>query len=300
MFWLRTTKWDREIEALDAVEDAQDIVILLVNHVFPLEIVLALELAQLRTFTIPSISRILHATREYEAEGVKRLDDTRALIGEIFKSPRGSTEQQEMIAHLNAIHGLYKIKNDDYLYTLSTFIFDPILFIDRFGFRKLTEKERDAMFEMYRALGVEMGIENLPASRAAMWEWRVEYERRAQRYSPDNAAVAQGLLSAVRSLTPKPFQGQVERVTAALIDDPKVLAALGMDEAPRWLRRAVRQSMAVQKIALRRVNIFESKGIVDWPLFSGFPSYPNGYERLKLGPRRVIEILERRRAAHVA
>src|SRR5699024_11396973 len=51
---------------------------------------------------------------------------------------------------MNAIHGLYSISNDDYLYVLSTFIFDPALFVARFGFRGLTPKEQDAFFYMYR------------------------------------------------------------------------------------------------------------------------------------------------------
>jgi hypothetical protein len=38
----------------------------LANHVFPLEVLVALEIAQLRTFTIPTISAILHSTAQYE------------------------------------------------------------------------------------------------------------------------------------------------------------------------------------------------------------------------------------------
>src|SRR5690625_965283 len=165
MRWVRTGKWDREIAMRDPKEDAQEIVSILANWVFPLEILVAMEIAQLRTFSIPSISETLHATREYECRGVKRLDDTRAMMIEIFRYPHGSREQQEMIDHLNAIHGLYCISNDDYLYVLTTFMFDPGLFIERVGFRELMPYEWDAFFHLYKDLGERMGIEDIPSTR---------------------------------------------------------------------------------------------------------------------------------------
>lgn len=293
--WRRTARWDREIAALDAKEDAQEIVTILVSHVFPVELLLALELAQLRTFTIPSISKVLHATRQYEDDGVRRLDDTRAIIGEIYRYERGSVEQREMIEHLNAIHSLYTISNDDYLYTLSTFIFDPTLFLERFGFRSLTDKEQDAVFHMYRELGEQMGIESLPETRHDYWRWRVAYEARAQRYSPANEAVARGFLAAVRSLLPTYLQPFTEMLTTAVLDDEQATLALGLDLPPRAVVRAVRNGLWLQARAARFLNPFESRGIEEWAFFNTFPSYPDGYERLRLGPRRVMEILDRRR-----
>ncbi len=63
---LRTTRWDDAIARLDPERDAEAIARILGNHLFPLEVLVALEIAQLRTFTIPTISRTLHATGQYE------------------------------------------------------------------------------------------------------------------------------------------------------------------------------------------------------------------------------------------
>lgn len=296
MRWVRTGHWDREIAQRDPREDAQEIVSILANWVFPLEILVGMELAQLRTFSIPSISKLLHATREYECHGVKRLDDTRAIMIEIFRYPARSVEQKEMIEHLNAIHGLYHIENDDYLYVLSTFMFDPWLFIDRFGFRKLMPHEKEAFFYLYRDLGGRMGVNDIPETREAMWQWRLQYEAEEQRYAPSNEAVAKGFLSAVRETFPAPMGRSASELTLALLDDDAVLAALGLKAPSKAFKLAVQAAMARYARLSTYVNPFERSGVEGWPrIYEHYPTYPDGYERLELGPTRVLEILRRRR-----
>jgi hypothetical protein len=147
---LRTQHWDNEVAKLDAERDSEAIFKILANHVFPVEILTALEIAQLRTFTIPSISKILHATGQFERDGQKRLDDTRAILDEIVRPGLDTEQSHRMVEHLNDIHGMYEISNDDFLYTLSTFVFDPALFIEKWGHRPLTAHEQDALFFLYR------------------------------------------------------------------------------------------------------------------------------------------------------
>lgn len=298
--WLRTDRWSKEIAALDPKQDAQLIVGLMINHVFPLEFLVSLELAQFRTFTIPTISALLHATRQYEDDGIKRLDDTRAIMAELHANKVGGREHDEMLAHLNAIHGVYRISNDDYLYTLSTFMLDPVLFIDKHGHRKMTRKEKDAMFFFYRELGEAMKIQSLPDSLGEMLSWRRSYEARVQRYAPSNEAVARGMLAAVRALTPPALHPLLEPGTVALIGDEKVRVALGFAPASPALALTVRTTLRAQRRALRKLNLFEVNGIKDWPVFAHYPTYPNGYYRLNLGPARVLELLEKKRAKDAA
>ena len=47
---------------------------------------------------------------------------------------------------MNQIHGRFSIANEDYLYVLSTFVFEPIRWNARFGWRPMCEQERLAMF----------------------------------------------------------------------------------------------------------------------------------------------------------
>lgn len=296
MRWIRTKRWDQEIARRDPKQDAQEIVSILANWVFPLEILVAMELAQLRTFSIPSISQILHATREYECRGVKRLDDTRAIMIEIFRYAHGSDEQQEMIDHLNAIHSLYCITNDDYLYVLTTFMFDPGLFIERFGFRGLKPREWDAFFYLYQDLGERMGIKEIPQTRQEMWAWRCAYEDEHQCYHAANEAVARGFLASVREVLPPPLRPFGTLLPLALIDDHRLLKSLGLTRPSKAWETLVVQGLKQAGRISKVINPFQEKGVEHWPsIYENYPTYPNGYERLQLGPARVLELLRRRR-----
>ena len=54
---------------------------------------------------------------------------------------------------MNQIHGRFKISNDDLLYVLSTFVFEPIRWNARFGWRPLIEAERPASFHFWVGVG---------------------------------------------------------------------------------------------------------------------------------------------------
>jgi hypothetical protein len=45
---------------------------------------------------------------------------------------------------MNRLHSLYPIENVDFVYTLSTFIFEPVRWNARFGWRPLSEHEKQA------------------------------------------------------------------------------------------------------------------------------------------------------------
>ncbi len=65
-----------EMEALDPVRDHQRIVHLLACYEFPWDMTRSLELALLRTFCSPAVSRLLDQTKEFVGRPQKRYDDT--------------------------------------------------------------------------------------------------------------------------------------------------------------------------------------------------------------------------------
>ena len=42
---------------------------------------------------------------------------------------------------------------------------------------------------------------------------------------------------------------------------------------------------------------FEEQALWEHPLYKTYKSYPDGYDRLKLGPEKVLAALEKRRAS---
>jgi hypothetical protein len=83
----------QHIQSLDPDRDHQQICHLLVGYLFPWDITRALELALLRTFCIPSISKLLDRTGEFQHHGQKRYDDTGLIVSKLlqwgYEDPRG-------------------------------------------------------------------------------------------------------------------------------------------------------------------------------------------------------------------
>src|SRR5215470_9620971 len=122
----------------------------LARYDFPWDMTRALELALFRTFASPRIARLLAATGEFEARARRRYDDTDLIVSLILEDGLTGERGREAIARMNEIHGRFRIANRDFLYVLSTFVFEPLRWIDRFGWRRLSEAERECWFQFWR------------------------------------------------------------------------------------------------------------------------------------------------------
>ncbi len=293
----RTDHWERRIDGYDPERDARAIVEILLNHVFPVELRLFTELGQVRTATIPSIAKILHATGQYAREGVKRVEDTQAILVEIFRDGAGSDHGREMVEHLNAIHAHYKISNDDYLYTLSVFVVDPYEGIAKYGFRPLRENERDALFHLFRDLGERMKIQGVPSTFDELVAWRRAYERRAQRFALENHEVAASMFDAIAAKLPVATRALVVPVGLILLGSDEAVRAVGYEPPPRVVRSTVERLLRGRRRLLRRVDPWKTRSAADQPIFARYVTYPNGYDPFALGPRKIVANIERRRRA---
>ena len=135
----------REIERLDPERDCQRILHLSFGYEFCWDSTRALEVALYRTYCVPSISRLLDRTGEFYAHTQRRYDDTALLVRERcqwgFETGRG----REALERMNWVHRYFKISND-FLYVLSTFIYEPLRWIDRFGWRPTCRNEQLAYY----------------------------------------------------------------------------------------------------------------------------------------------------------
>jgi hypothetical protein len=88
----------------------------------------SLQFALFRTFGIPSISKILKNTKEFERNCEKRYQDTELFIAE-FSENFGTKREENARKILNQIHGMHNIQQKDYLYTLSVFVLEPVRWV---------------------------------------------------------------------------------------------------------------------------------------------------------------------------
>jgi hypothetical protein len=269
-----------EIRGLDPVRDHQRIVLLSTRVDFPFDTTRALELALFRTFGVPSISALLHRTGEFERRAQKRYDDTDIIVSELTEHGYDSERGRAALARMNAIHGRFTIANEDFLYVLSTFVFEPVRFNARFGWRLMTEKERVALFHFWRAIGERMGIRDIPARYEDFERYSEDYEARRYRFTEANRAVGAATRDLFAGWFPRLLRPVVRQAIYALLDAP-ARRAFGFPNANPVIAALVIAAMKARAIALRF-----------WPrrrrpllrTAMTHPTYPKGYEIETLGP----------------
>ena len=245
-----TSRVLREIATLDAVKDHQRIVLLSTRVDFPFDTTRALELALFRTFGVPSISALLHRTGEFERRAQKRYDDTDIIVSEMLEHGYDSERGRAALARMNAIHGRFKIANDDFLYVLSTFVVEPIRFNARFGWRRMTEKEQTALFHFWRAVGTRMGIRDIPERFEDFQRYSADYEARRYRFTEANRAVGAATVELFAGWFPRPLRPLVRQTIYALLDAP-ARGAFGFPSANPVIAALVIGAMKARAAALR-------------------------------------------------
>jgi hypothetical protein len=235
---VRESRWLQEIRRLDPVGDHARIVRLDTCYEFPWDTTRALELALFRTFAVPSVAALLDSTGEFAARTQKRYDDTDLILSTIGEAGYDSPVGRRAIRRMNQIHGRFEISNDDFLYVLSSFVFEPIRWNARFGWRPLIEAERLASFHFWVEVGRLMAIRGIPERYEDFERFNEEYEARHFARSP----AAERVGEATRDMFLAWFRWLPRRFGAqaiyALMDD-RLLAAFGFPQPPSVVRAAV-------------------------------------------------------------
>ena len=269
------------IAALDPAVDYETIYRLTALTEFPWDVTRALELALYRTFAVPSIARVLDDSGEFRLRAQKRYDDTVLLLGTVLENGLESPLGKQALSRINRVHSPWPISNDDYLYTLGTFVFVPQRWLDRWGWRPLLPQEREAMFRYYRRLGELMGIRELPSDAGAFEAYFDAYER--DRFALGAAQVRTA--TATRELFvgwfPQPLRPALRQGVTALMDEP-LRASFGYPAPPRWLPSLVSGVLGARARALRWAPPRRTPAVGTASRL--IRSYPGGWSIRELGP----------------
>ncbi|MCI0733772.1 MAG: DUF2236 domain-containing protein [Methylococcaceae bacterium] len=274
-----------EIRQLDPERDCQRIIHLLFGYEFSWDSIRALEIALYRTYCVPGISGLLDRTGEFYRAAQRRYDDTAILIAEICEWGYESERGKQALERINWTHGHFKIANDDFLYVLSTFIFEPVKWIDAFGWRRLCDTERHAYYYFWREVGIRLGIRDIPESYDAFRQWAAAFERARFRYAESNRKIGTATRDLFASWGPRFTAPLVHYGIYALLDH-EMIEAFGF---PRplpgswWLIRGALKvrGRLVRWLPPRREPRF----------FTDIPNrtHPQGYDIARLGPARLVD-----------
>ena len=141
--------------------------------------------------------------------------------------------------------------------------------------------------------GELMGITGLPADYAGYERLLDSYEAERFEFDPANKRVTEATIRIGRATAPWYLRPGFRRVSIALMDEP-LRRALGMEEQPRWLVRAVDLGLRLRAKALL---LFPPRRT---PYDRTHPTYPNGYELAQIGPTKMLAELNKSKETHVA
>ena len=272
----------RRIERLDPARDFTEIYRLMGAYEFPWDMTQALSFALFRTYAVPSIGALLARTGELTARPQKRYDDTVLILDAVIEHGMDSPEGRAAIRRMNQMHRSYDISNDDLRYVLATFVVTPIRWVDEFGWRRMTEPERIAGANYYRALGRHMGIRDIPETWQSFSRLLDAYEREHFGFDPGARAVADSTLALLATFPPN------DRLPAALVRrmslatmDAALLDAFGYPHPPRVMRALVRAGLKARGRVVRflppRSRPFYARQMPQ------IRSYPDGFDVAALG-----------------
>ncbi|MFT4127307.1 MAG: oxygenase MpaB family protein [Gordonia sp. (in: high G+C Gram-positive bacteria)] len=260
------------IAALDPDRDHQEIHRITAMFEFPWDYVRALEFALFRTYCVPTISALLARTGEFRDRPQKRYDDTAMLMAELIEHGYDAPRGKASLRRINQMHNRYDISNDDMMYVLTTFIYDPLDWIDAYGYRPLHPHERIAAFQFYREVGRRMGIRDIPDDSGPLLAFKKDYERRTFGYSETNAEIGRYTVDLLASWYPIP-RAMVAIGVEALID-AQMTRAFGF-RPPRpgvgpLLRTALRvRGRIVAHLPERTTSAFDTTDVRSYPQYAG-------------------------------
>ena len=232
---------------------------------------------------MPSISALLSATGEFRDRPQKRYDDTALLMAELAAHGYDSERGQEALRVINRVHGRYAIAPDDMRYVLSTFIYDPIDWIDQFGWRPLSTSERLAGFHFYRQVGLRMGIRDIPDDFDEFREFKRGVRTDQLHGSPTpTGRSASTPWTLMCGWYPRPLRPAVRLGVRSLLDE-RMLTAFGFEPAPAWMVRATHVALRARSAVVRRLPVRMTSRLGQDPGNRTYPGYPDGYRPADLG-----------------
>ena len=269
------------IQQLDPRRDHLRVVYLDACYEFPFDFTRADEFALYRTFAVPSIAALLESTGEFTQRTQRRYDDTKLILSELVEHGYDSERGRQALRQMNHLHGRYRISNDDFLYVLSTFVFEPPRWMERYAFRPMVPVEKLALFYFWREVAARMGIQSVPEDPEEFERFNVEYEERNFQYTPAAHRVA----LATRDMflgwfLPPPLRPLGAPAIHALMDH-RLLDALGLPRPSPALQRLVQGALQARG---RLTGLLPERRTPFMRTARSHRTYPRGYEIDELGP----------------
>ena len=197
--------------------------------------------------------------------GGRRYADTTTLISDFSSFPFDSERHCRAMARTNWIHGLYKIPNDDLLYTLSVFCTCPQRWLEKYDWRPLTDIEVEvslssmkflikALWILWREIGYQMGIQGLPRTYEEITEWADEYEKQNMVPNEKSHELAETTTALLLYNVPNFIKPFAKQLVIAMMDD-RLRKSMIYPVQPRYIYVLIEWICTVRRFLIRNFHL---------------------------------------------
>jgi ER-bound oxygenase mpaB/B'/Rubber oxygenase, catalytic domain len=270
----------RLIESLDPETEYWRIHRLHALQEFPWDVTRALELALYRTYAVATVGELLDRTGEFRLRTQRRYDDTALLLGEVLEHGFDSDRGRAATRRINRAHARWPISDEDYQYVLATLLVVPMRWLDRYGWRPVSDTEHRAAYLYHRELGRRMGIKDWPGGYEEVAAFLDSYEAERFALTPGGVRTAVATRELFVSWFPRPLAPLMRTGVHALLDPP-LLEAFGFPPAPAWVVAAADRALRIRARLVRALP--PRRGLKPPRMQPTIKGYPNGYDIELLG-----------------
>jgi hypothetical protein len=242
-------------------------------------------LSYYRNFAIPGIAATLHTNGEIQQRPMKRSYDTAIVIYELIASGLDSDRGREMISLLNHVHRNVPGSKDDFLYVLLTLLVVPIRWTQQNAWRHPTTAELAAASRFFTELGSRMNIDAMPGTYAEAEQFFDSYEATHVAPSPEGQQLMDATVQVFQGRLPRPLRPLAGQIISAMLDDGRLVSALGLPRATWFSRTTLKGGLAIRNAIRRRRPLKQRPHFT--PGKAGSSLYPNGYTLDRIGPANV-------------
>lgn len=208
----------REIERLDPQRDHQRIIRLSYCYEFPMEAAIVSIIVLLRSFGAPRISGILDASGEWSRSGAMRSATLVRSIVALVSHGYESSVGRSVISRMNAAHLAYRSANDEFVYLVARFVFEPMAWNARFGWRPYCAREKESLFLFWTAVGRRMHLRDMPETREALFLFMRRYAQAHCRPDPVNRRLYLSFREVLAGWFPAPVRPLVRWILPHALD----------------------------------------------------------------------------------
>ncbi|MFC8527178.1 oxygenase MpaB family protein [Nocardia sp. NPDC057227] len=272
----------REIESLDPATDAQRIV-----DLFTLDygnmLMIQMITGNMITFAAPTMSKVHEVSRQVEKDTEKRSIDTALFHHVVGEHGFGPGPGREAAKKVNNMHRHYDIVQEDYLAVAADNTLTPVRLADKFGWRRVTDNEREAI-RIVRSQEARMfgSHKPLPDSLAEIEEFYEKYLDEKVSYYPYNEQVAKAFLAWMPGIFPAGLGRVMVWLLVAQVD-VRQLDACGL-KRPGRLRKAL-SDVLMRKLGSTPAADQEEGATAGIEILAK-RVYPHGWNLDSLGPAK--------------